>query len=433
MPRLLPQLRRALLASRFAGADAFKLPEGLKPKKRQRTLNRPLPSLPPLTGRSKSVLLDEVQLVKRDRENEFMYHKKLPPRVRLNKKEKEKILLNGKEDEDVPREMTEDERSWYSSPWLRMLSSPMRQCIFTRNYLPSDFLIRVAALRKEEPADLRSEVYLLPDGILHPRYAHRATGLGRYLLCRKSFVSLLQIRGIGHRVLFKSPVTIHALLENQIGWQLRERVIQEVEFLAEQIRTSPISKESYGGRVARKMTNDEWSAFGSGLMGSWSNAVAGVLVMCPTQLTADQTRFETLAQMDGVENEQMSYLQLVGTARSSDRVELGPYDARVPVYNMDVMFLEQEQRERFETALEGLLQADEQAQKRREKHGVAGDKYLKVLKKEEGPSNAVMVISDEASLKTADSVPLAIALWRVRMWEGEGFANSGIVGRWLIN
>jgi hypothetical protein len=148
MPRLLPKLQRALAASKNAGPEAFSLPGGLKPEKKRRSISRQLPIPPQLTDRTKSILLDEIQLVKGNRENEFVYHKKLPPQVRVMNKQ---VAAPG---EEVPREMTEEERSWYSSPWcqslkfvlfhlciyqklVRMLSSPIRQCIFTNKYLPS--------------------------------------------------------------------------------------------------------------------------------------------------------------------------------------------------------------------------------------------------------------------------------------------------------
>jgi hypothetical protein len=144
----------------------------------------------------------------------------------------------------------------------------------------------------------------------------------------------------------------------------------------------------------------------------------------------------------------MSYLQPEGATRNLDRVELGTYNVHIPVYNVGAIFLDQDQRERFEMAIEELLRADEQAGQRRARHRVGDDGDLKgeatatfggktgrltghgAVEKCSN-SNAVIIMSGEGSLKTADSVPLAIALWRVRMWEGEGFANTGIVSRWL--
>jgi hypothetical protein len=121
MPRLLVNLRRALAEDQAASGKPIKLPKGLIPKKPQRTLNRPIPKLPAFTGRSKSVLLDEIQFVKSDRENAFLYHKKLPPHVRLSKKQKDEAK-KAKPGDDVPREMTEEERTWYSSPWRQLIS-----------------------------------------------------------------------------------------------------------------------------------------------------------------------------------------------------------------------------------------------------------------------------------------------------------------------
>jgi hypothetical protein len=46
---------------------------------------------------------------------------------------------------------------------------------------------------------------------------------------------------------------------------------------------------------------------------------------------------------------------------------------------------------------------------------------------------ALLIVSNEGSLKTADTVPLAISLWRLWMWEKEGVSHQKVVGRWLSN
>lgn len=91
--------------------------------------------------------------------------------------------------------------------------------------------MRLAAVRTKEPAEANSEVYVVPDGVLHPRYSHRSSGIGKYILCRKSIIPLLEVRGLHHRILYKKKAVLHSLLEQQIVWQLRERIIQVVRFI----------------------------------------------------------------------------------------------------------------------------------------------------------------------------------------------------------
>jgi hypothetical protein len=88
----------------------------------------------------------------------------------------------------------------------------------------SEFLIRVAAVKVE--TDGKQEAYLVPDGVLHPKYSHRTTGFAKYILCRKSVVPLLMKRGLHRRILMGKEVKLHGRLAEQISWQLRERVIQ---------------------------------------------------------------------------------------------------------------------------------------------------------------------------------------------------------------
>ena len=45
-------------------------------------------------------------------------------------------------------------------------------------------------------------------------------------------------------------------------------------------------------------------------------------------------------------------------------------------------------------------------------------------KHHDAPSHAFILFSNARTVVRADTVPLAIALWRVRMWEGEGFEES---------
>lgn len=127
-----------------------------------------------------------------------------------------------------------------------MLTSPLRQCIFTHQYLPtgkfsfgietfgkllnliSDFMIRLSLLKLPSESDPSQRVvYLLPDGILHPRFQGLSSKTGRYLICKKSVVPHLEARGSVRRTrMAAGDVRLHALFEHQVGSQLRDRVIQ---------------------------------------------------------------------------------------------------------------------------------------------------------------------------------------------------------------
>ena len=102
----------------------------------------------------------------------------------------------------------------------------------------TDFLIRLSPQRVDTNAlaevesieNVKEENYILPDGILHPRYSQRTSGTGYYVLCRRDLIRHLQGHGKLSAVLrLRTKVQIHSLIEDQVGWQLRERVIQVSE------------------------------------------------------------------------------------------------------------------------------------------------------------------------------------------------------------
>jgi hypothetical protein len=84
-----------------------------------------------------------------------------------------------------------------------MANQRVRQCIVTRNRLPSGepfdpskliavFLIALRpAILPRDP----SKLYLLPDGVLHPRYAQPKTGKGYWVTCRRDVLEALHSPG----------------------------------------------------------------------------------------------------------------------------------------------------------------------------------------------------------------------------------------------
>lgn len=146
MPRLLPRLVKWFKSQpslEQTYTDPF-----ISRGRRRRSLWKPLKAPPATTleGRTQSLLIDEDNVVT-FRKN-YMRHKMSPPVVRHT-------MLPQLEagDLDVPREMTEQERQWWSSPYrmpsfvflqlklyltlaVRMLASPIRHDIVSRRHLP---------------------------------------------------------------------------------------------------------------------------------------------------------------------------------------------------------------------------------------------------------------------------------------------------------
>lgn len=116
MPRLLPRLLKALQETSSTSTHVPRS-QNVRVGKRK-SLYRPMPvSLPSFhpAGRTRSILLDENPVTDK---RVFTRHKRLPPRVRLG------LRLAMHEEHDVPREMTTQEREWWSSPY----------CAFDRSF-----------------------------------------------------------------------------------------------------------------------------------------------------------------------------------------------------------------------------------------------------------------------------------------------------------
>lgn len=112
MPRLLPRLLKVLQETPITSSSAKYVPrpQDVSSRKRKslyRPIPLPLPSFHP-AGRTRSILLDE-NLVTDKRV--FARHKRLPPRVHLGAR----LVVH--DEHDVPREMTTQEREWWSSPY----------------------------------------------------------------------------------------------------------------------------------------------------------------------------------------------------------------------------------------------------------------------------------------------------------------------------
>lgn len=109
MPRLLPRLLKALQETP-SNAKRVPLSRHVGACKRK-SLYRPIPGHSPpfqFAGRTRSFLLEENPVTDK---RAFKRHKRLPPRVRLGSGP----LVHG--EHDVPREMTTQEREWWSSPY----------------------------------------------------------------------------------------------------------------------------------------------------------------------------------------------------------------------------------------------------------------------------------------------------------------------------
>ena len=124
-----------------------------------------------------------------------------------------------------------------------------------------------------------------------------------------------------------------------------------------------------------------------------------------------------------------------------EEYELIPHPAKIPLYHGPALFPVRSQRAALHNALKNLLQVEIRARIRegppkktkrdQKQQGAASDGGGQVTqgkkakwqrpKGDQKPSQVYVLCSDSETLLRADMVPLLVALWRVRMWEGQGW------------
>ena len=233
MRQLIPRLLRRLKARSLASEKIRPL---RPPGKGAKSLRKQLPPVPVFFGRSRSILLDDVNPIMHPKA--YRRHKGLPPQVRLpdSQKETRTVSRDGTVEVDVRREMTAEEREWWANPYrmfplflsvpsecpthiqlVRMLSTPIRRCVQSLRYLPSgmspiplyacmrptdlsmysDFLIRLSVKRLPSPRTCpsRPTYTLLPDGLQHPKFKGLDDRKGYYVVCRRAAMQEFDNRG----------------------------------------------------------------------------------------------------------------------------------------------------------------------------------------------------------------------------------------------
>lgn len=412
MPRLLPQLLRAL-GEKARRPDPPPVQSWKRPRRRTQDVLHPLPR-PSFRadGRTHSILLDDV--------NPIMHAERYEqPKLRISRNY---VNGKGKETKDGPRSrgwMSEEEREWFTSPYLRMLSSPIRQDKVTDRYFPTDFLLRLApmGLPSSRASQNKQESILIPDGIQHPSFRPRRSGGGLYVLCRRAALDELLSRGKDRRFGRASPT-----LAAHLGHLLRLRVLQELTVLAEQIEAR---KGIFAPPALRRLTRAEFAAVKGTDAGVGTVSSAGaVAILVVPPVNRDPTTRERVAPAGA-----FAEGPLTEDSRTPIRKTLPPSvlhpataddmsGARVPLYNGVTLFPHRAQRRALHEVLCKVLRAEQLA---RRKSGTKADAANSETK--EKSSHAFLLSSDTNTLQRVDTVPLAIALWRLRLWEGDPWAD----------
>ncbi|KAF9222095.1 hypothetical protein BS17DRAFT_784417 [Gyrodon lividus] len=443
MPRLLPRLLKTLKETSLTNYYPRHVDrsQNLSSSKRK-SLYHPLPSSPLAfnpAGRTHSILLDENPVTNK---GVFTRHKSLPPRARVRPAQ---VVHHG---HDASREMTAEEREWWSSPYLRMLSTPLRQCTLSRRYLPTDFLVRLAPLRLAVPRGSRSVQVLMPDGVEHPKFKRRQAHTAVYAPCWKH-----AFRNIEERVSFprQAPNLMFSKhLCAHISYLLRTRILQELEVLIDALKLNqclrPALNSGSDATILRRLSRSEFKALRETCKLPYPDAVAVFVVPPVNRHPKTKARPQPSHEPDFPSTDPsppatmhkkplppLSTLHDLSAPSNAGEevndaaeISLSTFlpNARVPLYNGIAMFPSPPHRAILHNALCKLLDRERHFRGTRSATEKSRGE-VKRAKGDEKGSHAFLLTSNERTVKRGDTVPLAIALWRLRMWEGDAFTGEG--------
>ncbi|KAK0206646.1 hypothetical protein DFS33DRAFT_1256143 [Desarmillaria ectypa] len=430
MPRILPRLI-AKLADQPAQQQHQRF---IVKRKRQFSRHESVPPRPSFdpSQYSESILLLPDNPVTNSQKH--VRRKTLPPRVFVAEGAKPRQGST-----ERPRKMTAEERRWWSSPYLRMLSSSTRRCMITQQDLPSDFLIRLGLLQLPASRANRSDSksIIMPDGLEHSKFATRRSGRSTYLLCWKRVFDNLDPN------MFRRVTTnphLHSLVVKQISHLLRVRILQELQLLAEQMvhwpERLPVSP------ILRRLTREEFKNVKNTGTIPYPNAVALLVVpplkpdlkskkkvessMSPLPLTEEEEKISPGVQ-DRPSIPLSTLYPLSSDAITASDLSHQPSSAQVPFYNGVSLFPAQSQRASLHALLLRILTIERQARARAKTNSSTG---MTNAKGDQKGSHAFLLCSDKAIIKRGDSAAVAVALWRLRMFEeGTDWEENS---RWVL-
>lgn len=229
------------------------------------------------------------------------------------------------------------------------------------------------------------------------------------------------------------------LLALRIGYQLRLRVLQELELLTK--RLSGRALDDPAATVLRRLTRSEWKIVQQTNTIPYKDAVALIVVPPVNKNSATKEKPQASAQLDIMDIVQddadslkhserprppLSFLHPVTDEPSSSLLP----NAQIPLYHGLSLFPSRSQRAALHKALCGLLEVERRTRSRALPASGSSERSSRTHGDAKG-SHAFLLCSNQHTAKRADVVPLAIALWRLRMWEGQAYA--GEMNHWEVD
>jgi hypothetical protein len=228
-------------------------------------------------------------------------------------------------------------------------------------------------------------------------------------------------------------------LPDYISHLLRLRILQELELLAVRLQVRPQGAEELP--LLRRLTWNEFSAVRDGKPLEDPDAVA-VLVVPP--LNRDPTTKTRPVPNTSPLPPTLPSMEVRPMTRNGDPLPLStmcyaglPKDyegspdvitpMKVPLYNGVALFPSKPQRAALHERLCKVLMVERRARWRQRgpvSTSEPGNARPATRRPNKVPSPAFLLRSGAETALRADSVPLAIALWRLRMWEGDSWERG---------
>lgn len=322
--------------------------------------------------------------------------------------------------------MSIDELAWGASPYLRMMASPIRKCIVTDRYLPSDFLIRLGPMRLPQlTSDARApSSVLIPDGLQHTKFTSRRAGRAVYILCSRQAIEKMNDRGTNIKRV-AHHMTQHPWLADHIAHLLRLRILQDLQIIVDQLQSRPhwLGKHRLSC-ILKRLSRDEFNDIKTtGIIPF--NALA-VLVAPPLNrdpLSKKRPLGALSAEPPSLDDDPHSLPPLPPVCSlypTNPCTQHGFGDAnyilsskKVPLYNGLSLFPSRSQRAAFRSLLSKLVDLESKGQS-------TTNLPLTSSKK----SHAYLLSADHNTMKRADVASLGVALWRLKMFENDGRRND---------
>jgi hypothetical protein len=251
------------------------------------------------------------------------------------------------------------------------------------------------------------------------------------MLCNRDAVPLLIERAaykrIGHHL------SVHAHFAEHIAHLLRVRVLQELELLGDKME-SLLGRPGalYRSRIIWRLTRHEFKSIRASGVIPYPNALAVLVVPPLNRDPVSKTRPEgSMSASPLVECEQptpvnpplpLSTLHPTTTLETVNDNILP--QARIPFYNGVSLFPARPQRAALHDLLCRLLDIQKRSRYRAHPSPELPNSADKVDDRDKKPSHAFLLCCDAEISRRADVAAVAIALWRVRMFEGGGWEES---------